>query len=359
MTNVRTLQNSSQRSLLSKLTISMIVLLIMSTTSKINGQTLCQSTSGAFPVPLIDFGQSVTMTGCTGGYFHSFAFEKQATTGITANITIFNGVSTASGDIIYQQSTTIPDAAGTPAITLSGGTGTLAFTANNQYTFRFETSAGVNTIVSPSDNYAGGSFINEGNPDNSAELSFELYTIASNPLPVELSHFNGYESNSNINLFWETEMEINNAGFYIQRTTSGTDWSDIGFVDGNGTTNDNQEYSFIDNELVPGNTYYYRLQQVDFDEKYDYSDVISIAYELTSRKQISVYPNPVVNDLNIINVTENGIVNIFNSLGQIVKNQYINEYQSTINLQDLSNGIYFVQIQLDNGTSTVKQIVKK
>lgn len=359
MINRKTIQKLIQFSLFTRLTAFIIMLLIVSATSKTNGQTLCQSTSGALPLSLTDFGQSVTMTGCTGGYFHSFAIEKDVTTSLTADITIFNGVSSDPSDIIYQQTgVTIPDVAGTPAIILSGGTGTLAFTANNQYTFRFETSVDMDIIISPMDNYVGGSFVDAGTP-SSDDLGFELYTTASAPLPVELSYFEGYETNSNVNLIWATEMEKNNIGFYIQRATNGTEWSTIGFVDGNGTTTDRQEYSFIDSELERGNTYYYRLKQVDFDETYNHSDIISITYKSYSVQPISIYPNPVVNDLNIIHTEANGTIKIFDSLGQIIKNESINESESRINLRDLHNGVYFVQIQLEDGTNTVKQIIKK
>ena len=100
------------------------------------GQTSCQSyATSNNSLALPDIGQSVTMSGCTGGFFHSFTFDKvSSTSGVTATIDIYNGQSDNAGDRIYQQTgTAIMDGTGTATVTFSGGTGTLAFTSGNQY----------------------------------------------------------------------------------------------------------------------------------------------------------------------------------------------------------------------------------
>ncbi|MBK8415820.1 MAG: hypothetical protein IPL22_15760 [Bacteroidetes bacterium] len=57
-----------------------------------------------------------------------------------------------------------------------------------------------------------------------------------------------------------TASEVNNKGFEIQRSLSPPEFKNIGWVDGHGTTSEIHEYSFDDRDVVPNNTYYYRLK---------------------------------------------------------------------------------------------------
>ena len=68
---------------------------------------------------------------------------------------------------------------------------------------------------------------------------------------------------------------------------------------------------------------------------------------------ISVYPNPVVESINIRNAEGSKIV-IYNSNGQIVKQIENAESNASVNVTSLSTGVYFVQITLDNQVNTVK-----
>ena len=84
-------------------------------------------------------------------------------------------------------------------------------------------------------------------------------------IPVTLIDFKAALKDKNVALNWSTATEQNNAGWHIERSTTGKDdWQDIGFVKGNGSTNTPQYFSFLDNNPLP-NTNYYRLKQTDFD----------------------------------------------------------------------------------------------
>lgn len=65
-------------------------------------------------------------------------------------------------------------------------------------------------------------------------------------------------------------------------------------------------------------------------------------------KYVTIFPNPVKNTLTLTDETE-GIkeVRIVNSLGQTVK-EFSFETNTTVNVKDLSNGVYFVSILGDN-----------
>ena len=73
--------------------------------------------------------------------------------------------------------------------------------------------------------------------------------------PVELISFTALTKDNNVTLSWETATEKNNSGFEIQRSAA-TDrksekrnWQKIGFIEGQGTTTKENDYSFVDNKF--------------------------------------------------------------------------------------------------------------
>lgn len=97
------------------------------------------------------------------------------------------------------------------------------------------------------------------------------------PLPVELVSFFGYQENLKNKLEWRTASEFNNEKFIIQRS-EGERFYDIGMVQG---FNQPSRYQFIDDDFDPSyKVIYYRLKQVDFDGRFEYSDIISIENDI-------------------------------------------------------------------------------
>jgi hypothetical protein len=98
-------------------------------------------------------------------------------------------------------------------------------------------------------------------------------------VPVELINFDGFINGNVVYLKWATATETNNQGFYIQRKLyNKSEWFDIGFVEGKGTTTQQNKYLFKD-ELKEKGRYSYRLKQTDFDGTVKYSIEILIKYD--------------------------------------------------------------------------------
>jgi hypothetical protein len=100
-------------------------------------------------------------------------------------------------------------------------------------------------------------------------------SAGSSPLPVELVFFKSFCSNRQIHLKWATASEKNNHGFEVQRL-NGNLFETIGFINGNGTSSQYNEYEFID-PVVSDKTQFYRLRQCDFDSTCVFSEVIVAA----------------------------------------------------------------------------------
>ncbi|WP_420582374.1 T9SS type A sorting domain-containing protein [Reichenbachiella sp.] len=176
--------------------------------------------------------------------------------------------------------------------------------------------------------------------------AFDFFTLAStngnNPLPVEFISFEALSILDGVNLSWRTASELNNDYFEVQRSIDNKDWKRIGKVDGVGTTNEMQSYSFTD--YSNAGVAYYRLKQVDYDGQFEYSETLMV----TSNKgtQIVIYPNPSQGILDIVSDGQVDLVQIMNLQGTIVYDQSGQEGQ--INLNHLKAGLYFIKIIIDH-----------
>jgi hypothetical protein len=174
-------------------------------------------------------------------------------------------------------------------------------------------------------------------------------------LPIELIYFNcSYNENSN-SLSWTTASESNNDHFDIERSLDGLNFEVIGKKKGAGNSLTKTEYSFFDQNSPKGISYY-RLKQVDFDQKYTYSEVCSITNNGT--EGVSFYPNPVRNDLTIdyyIDNSKPSNISVTDVLGKSIQvKTSFTDSKITIDCSDLVDGIYFVKV-----TVGTKEVVNK
>ena len=90
------------------------------------------------------------------------------------------------------------------------------------------------------------------------------------PLPVELSMF--YPARDKITgaavIKWETQSELNNAGFFIKRSQQrSTNFKVINaaMIQGAGTVSEKQSYTYTDTTAQPNVVYYYQIEDVSLD----------------------------------------------------------------------------------------------
>jgi hypothetical protein len=187
-------------------------------------------------------------------------------------------------------------------------------------------------------------------------------------VPVELASFTASVNENAVELSWITATEVNNSGFAVERKTQNTEWENIGFVDGHGTTTEAQSYSFIDKDLSAG-SYSYRLKQIDFDGSFKYH-VLAETIEIGSIRTFALaqnYPNP-FNPATIINyqIPVEGQVSlkVYDMLGNEVATlvnemKTAGEYQVDFNAAALSSGIYFYRLQAGNFVETKRMMLMK
>jgi len=168
-------------------------------------------------------------------------------------------------------------------------------------------------------------------------------------LPVELMGFSVKAMESNNLLLWATASELNNKGFEVERSSNGTDWQNIGWVDGFGTSNDVLNYEFLD--LANLTTAYYRLKQVDYDGKFEYSTLAVAERKLESN--IAVFPNPTSGVINFNN--EIAGFKVYDAIGLLVMSS--GNRTSTINLSNFRKGFYLIDTWAENGVTSTHRII--
>jgi hypothetical protein len=156
-------------------------------------------------------------------------------------------------------------------------------------------------------------------------------------VPVELVDFSGHTEGENNVVTWQTASENGTQSFEVQRQTSKNIFETIGIFKAEGRA---AKYQYTD-EKPSRNPNYYRLRIVDFDGKVEFSKIITLENNAILRG-VKVYPNPVKNDLFVVN-GEGQNFEITNSLGQVVKSFQKNNYIEKLDVLALQSGVYFLK----------------
>jgi hypothetical protein len=185
-------------------------------------------------------------------------------------------------------------------------------------------------------------------------------------VPVELTSFTASVIDRDVTLNWSTGSEINNLGFEIQRKSATDDFVPVAFIEGHGTTQQPQSYSYTDK--VEAGKYSYRLKQVDFNGIFSYSDPIEVNARIPAKFGLSQnYPNPFNPTTKIeYSIPEESFVNlkIYNLIGQEVatlvnQHQKAGTYRADFNAGGLYSGIYIAKLNAGGISKSIKMTLLK
>jgi hypothetical protein len=174
------------------------------------------------------------------------------------------------------------------------------------------------------------------------------------PVPVELTSFTAAATLEGVLLNWSTATETNNQGFEIERSLNGTEFYYVTFVPGAGTTTESRQYVYTDNvEYKGGETFYYRLKQIDLNGGIEFSDIVEVEFNIPKDFVLHQnYPNP-FNPATTIKfaVPKTSLVSIevYDLSGQEVA-VLVNEvkeagtYEIKFDARNLASGVYFYKM---------------
>lgn len=199
-------------------------------------------------------------------------------------------------------------------------------------------------------------------PNVQANAIVQLIGNTCNTLPVSLKNFNASKRTGKVAVTWETESEINNDGFEIQRRIGNGAYKTIAFVDSKapgGNSNGAQiSYSFDDAENLPNGVAYYRLRQVDLDGKSIYSEIKAVRSN-SKALFISVYPNPSRGTTNVAIPEGVGVVDVAleDFTGKLVQ-RWNGLNTRNLQLTNLKPGMYMLRVNArESGEQVVERIL--
>ncbi len=185
-----------------------------------------------------------------------------------------------------------------------------------------------------------------------------FYTSTSTQtLPVELKEFTVVlNEKGEAELKWTTATEINNSHFEIERSfDSENSFIKIGKVKGLGNSNLLKSYQYFD-ELnlmdISATTIYYRLKQVDYDGKFEYSPVVSLNLNETKNGEtIVVNPNPFKDEIKISGVRELSSLKLYDPSGKEIMNKVLSgsaDGTYIVKVSSQEKGIFILKINQES-----------
>jgi hypothetical protein len=188
------------------------------------------------------------------------------------------------------------------------------------------------------------------------------------PFPVENLALRATSGSQSIFLYWQTDREVNNLGFEVERSTDAVSFQKIGWVAGNGNTNTTSHYRMEDVNVVPNQVYYYRLRQLDVNGQFKYSNIVEGKIVAVNAFAAALYPNPTNGELSLqFTIANSGKVNfkLYDAVGKLLvdRNFEVSAGQHTESLsnsiQQLAAGSYQAVITGEAGTVTQKLVITR
>ncbi|GEM_PF-2599959 len=192
-----------------------------------------------------------------------------------------------------------------------------------------------------------------GTSQNAAQLSPDCV-----PLPVQLLYFNAVKETNISLLQWATASEHNNKGFEVQRSADGSGWESIGYLSSKGRNGNSSfalDYHFTDYAPLKSSNFY-RLKQLDFDGKFEYSPVRMVRFD---NNKIGIYPNPAKENITITGLKGNDQLSIYEMTGRLVTTIALQGQDVLeISMHNYSNGVYNLMVSDKLGRVQTCRIVK-
>lgn len=176
-------------------------------------------------------------------------------------------------------------------------------------------------------------------------------------LPVNLTDFTAHATDEkNTLLNWTTASEQSNKQFDVEISNDAVNFAQLASVPSQGNSSAETHYEYLHIKPQAG-TSWYRLKQIDIDGKSKYSQIVAVTINNELVKPF-VYPVPSKNiiTVNFGNLVNKASLDILSADMKLVKRETVNQLslKKDINIQGLSNGVYFIKLSLENGTQLLR-----
>lgn len=157
-----------------------------------------------------------------------------------------------------------------------------------------------------------------------------------------------------MDLNWTLSTEENSAGFAIERATNQGGFEEIAWIPSNGNTQNLRHYVWQDQAgLLAGETYYYRIRQLDLDGQERFLCELQQAFRPGENiSDVSVRPNPTKTSIELLLDSEQNTsvdLMIVDMLGRrLLHQQNVNIHNGPniipVDMQALASGTYYIRL---------------
>lgn len=210
------------------------------------------------------------------------------------------------------------------------------------------------------------SLFNTSSLPNNYDLTYTGPVSGCIIIPVTLAYFKAAASGNNAMLSWATASEYDSRQFEVEVSTDGVHFSTAGIVPAAGNSSTMMQYNFTDMSIGKYNSgiIYYRLKQIDRDEKYAYSETAVLHYDGPKAGiNITAYPDPFETYISLAihaasPTDKTEAIELYNAAGKLVYSKRISGQGSfTITLdglRELHAGVYILKTTAGNKTCHIK-----
>ncbi|MCX2575901.1 T9SS type A sorting domain-containing protein [Pedobacter sandarakinus] len=191
--------------------------------------------------------------------------------------------------------------------------------------------------------------------DNRFEVIFDEKPLLTNTV----LNFYGAAAGRNVNLGWKINSNPKPVKYTLQKSIDGINFTKLISLDGD----DRTVYNAVDSEPAQGDNFY-RLVQTDLNGQTSYSNIVNVKFSTSSSisiKGLKIYPNPVVNKINI-DLEKNYIGEIFVKVidvyGRVLVQKTSTSNTFSLDLSKLNTGTYIIELINNNISIGRSKILK-
>ncbi len=217
--------------------------------------------------------------------------------------------------------------------------------------------------------------VQPGFPDLDSNNNCDQYVLTA-LYPIELAAFQAAQMIDGIEISWVTESETDNLGFHLYRSSEKSgQYESITrtMIYGAGNSNARHSYSYLDENIEDGHTYYYKLADIAYDGTMSYHGPIEISVTAPLEYALDPnYPNPFNPETMLrMHVAREGYgtLLIYNMRGQKVRTLVQENLAVGVHSivwdgrndlgEQLSSGIYFAVFQINDFMQKQKMTLLK
>jgi hypothetical protein len=288
-------------------------------------------------------------------------YNDPSSFGITGTLTL-DGGGNANAVFIFQMGSTLTTATSSSVVLINGAQWSNVFwqvgsSATLGVSSVFEGNILANTSITVDHDVTLHGRLLAGAVTSSGAVSLDLND---NALLVQATSFKAVAHYGSVALSWQTQSELDNAGFNVLRQDAGTTYfrlisSYIGNhnLKGMGTSTSGRSYGFTDAKVQSGMTYEYKIQSVSINGTT--KDLSTLSVTVDAPKNYALYqnfPNPFNPSTTIrfdLKQPSTVTLAIYNVLGQkLLEENYgtmnAGSYVKSMNMDTYSSGVYFYRI---------------